>query len=153
MKVRILLTVALVTLVALAAVLANRYIPLGRDLIFYSDDVTGFTLSNGMTLQTNKWYFRDDVLAEGQEFFTSSLGLGIMDPTVEGNTVTSADGEAFAVTVGDTPGYLRIPKMHTTITDPNFMGTVVGEEYVRPEGYDEYWVEKLPRTAPGESAR
>ncbi len=138
MKLRISLSVALIALIALAAIMANRYIPFGRDLIFYSDDVTGFTLSNGQTLQTNKWYFRDDVLAEDQEFYSSSDGLGIMG--VDGIEVTAADGEGFAVTVGDRPSYLNIIKEHVTITDPGFSGTPVGEEAVRPAGYDEFWV-------------
>ncbi len=150
MKLRIILATLAVALIALAAIMANRYIPFGRDLIFYSDDVTGFTLSNGRTLQTNKWYFRDEVLTENQEFYTSSDGLGIMDPTVDNNSVTTAHGEGFAVTVGDgdAPSYLNIIKMHTTITDPGFSGTPAGEKATRPEGYDEFWVSKKTGNGP-----
>jgi len=105
---------------------------LGRDLIFYADDVTEFTLPNGRAVRTNRWYYQTDLLDEGQEFYTAPKGLGIMSPRVDGFAMTADDGDGAC--------YLRVLKSKTTILDPVLASTPVGQKAVRAGVFDEYWV-------------
>ena len=51
---RLALILLVASMVAAAAALADRKMRLGRDLIFHSSDVAGFTLPNGRPVRTNR---------------------------------------------------------------------------------------------------
>jgi len=48
------------------ALLAQRYLRLNRDAIFYSEDLSSFTLASGVELPTNRWLYEDEYLGEGE---------------------------------------------------------------------------------------
>lgn len=78
--------------VVLVAVLAgDRYLRLGRDVIFYSADVNAFTLPNGKVVSTNRWYVEAELIGPASDFYTTSTSesgsaacLAISDPEVHG---------------------------------------------------------------------
>jgi hypothetical protein len=130
---RVVLLLIVASVAAVAIILADRNLRLGRDLIFYSSDVVEFTLPNGKAVLTNRWYDRRELLGAGVELYCHVNGLGLMPPGVEGFATFAGEG-------GE-PQFLDVPKQHTT----RILGGSAGQgatEDRNPDGYDEWWVRR-----------